>query len=186
MPVTPLAPDRLGTTAPDVRVLEIGAGTIKRVPHAVTLDVNPLAAPDVLHDLDVTPYPFPASSFDIVIAEHVLEHVNQVIRVVEELHRIVAPGGVLLVEVPHFSSANFHTDPTHRHAFSTRSFDYFVEGTTLARYRYSNAFLRKREGRSVIQRAIARWANRDPERYERKFAWILPAEKINFVLEVVK
>jgi SAM-dependent methyltransferase len=162
------------------------------VPHAVTLDVNPLAAPDVLHDLDVTPYPFPASSFDIVIAEHVLEHVNQVIRVVEELHRIVAPGGVLLVEVPHFSSANFHTDPTHRHAFSTRSFDYFVEGTTLARYRYSNAFLRKREarigfeGRSVIQRAIARWANRDPERYERKFAWILPAEKINFVLEVVK
>ena len=73
-----------------------------------------------------------------------------------------------------------------------RSFDYFVEGKTLARYRYSNAFLRKREaligfeGRSVIQRAIARWANGDPERYERKFAWILPAEKINFVLEVVK
>jgi hypothetical protein len=38
----------------------------------------------------------------------------------------------------------------------------------------------------VIQRAIARWANRDPERYERKYAWMLPAEKINFVLEGVK
>ena len=145
---------------PNVRVLEIGAGTVKRVPHAVTLDVNPLAKPDVLHDLDVTPYPFEANAFDVVIAEHVLEHVEHVVRVVEELHRIVAPGGVLMVEVPHFSSANFHTDPTHRHAFSTRSFDYFVEGKTLARYRYSNAFLGKREaligfeGRSVIQRAI--------------------------------
>ena len=193
MPVVrPEVPTQIDSIAPGVRVLEIGAGTIKRVPHAVTLDVNPLATPDVLHDLDVTPYPFPADSFDVVIAEHVLEHVEHVVRVVEELHRIVASGGVLLVEVPHFSSANFHTDPTHRHAFSTRSFDYFVEGTTLARYRYSNAFLKKREarigfeGRSVIQRAIARWANRDPERYERKFAWILPAEKINFVLEVVK
>jgi hypothetical protein len=28
--------------------------------------------------------------------------------------------------------------------------------------------------------------NRDPERCERKFAWILHAEKINFVLEVVR
>lgn len=180
------------TIARDTRVLEIGAGMIRRVPHAITLDCNPLVSPDVLHELDVFPYPFPANSFDIVIAEHVLEHLRDVVHVIEELHRIVVPGGLLLVEVPHFSSANFHTDPTHRHAFSSRSFDYFVEGTTLARYRYSNAFLKKREvrigfeGRSVIQNAIARWANRDRERYERKFAWIFPAEKINFVLEIVK
>jgi predicted SAM-dependent methyltransferase len=121
--VVPSLPINFDSIASGVRVLEIGAGAIKRVPHAVTLDVNPLATPDVLQDLDATPYPFPTSSFDIVIAEHVLEHVEHVVRVVEELHRIVVPGGVLLVEVPHFSSANFHTDPTHRHAFSTRSFD---------------------------------------------------------------
>ena len=82
------------------RVLELGCGQIKRVPHSMTLDINPLSVADVIHDLNVIPYPFPDDAFDMIIAEHVLEHLDDVIAVVGELHRITRHGGVLYVEVP--------------------------------------------------------------------------------------
>src|SRR4051812_20591304 len=116
----------------ELKILHIGAGR-RKIAGAVTLDINPRVSPDVVWDLNVFPYPFEDALFDVVVCEHVIEHLRDVIWVMEELHRVSKPGGRLYITVPHFSSLNFNTDPTHVHAFSSRSFDYLCLGTELVR-----------------------------------------------------
>jgi len=172
---------------PHERVLELGCGQKKRYAHSLTVDVNPRSRADIIHDLNCFPYPFEADSFDWVIAEHVLEHLDDLIRVVEEVHRICRPAGRFLVEVPHFSSNDFFTDPTHRHAFSTRSFDYFVPGTDLADFGYSSArFQKLGVGLSGHSRYLERFINRHAATYEQRFAFLYPAHTIRFELAAIK
>ena len=115
-------------------VLHIGAGR-KKIVGATTLDINPRLNPDVVWDLNRFPYPFENGAFDLVVCEHVIEHLQNVISVMEELHRVTRAGGRVLIRVPHFSSLNFNTDPTHVHAFSSRSFDYLCVNTALREVR---------------------------------------------------
>jgi SAM-dependent methyltransferase len=173
------------------RVLHIGAGK-KKIKGAVTLDVNPRVSPDVLWDLNVFPYPFPDSSFDTIVCEHVIEHLDNVIRVMEELHRVARAGGRVWIYVPHFSSLNFNTDPTHTHAFSSRSFDYLCVGTDYERYEYSSVRFRKLVARMTIRpltpfnRFLLRLINRNMLFYEEHLAYIVPGQDLQFILEVLK
>lgn len=56
-------------------------------------------ASDVI-DLDVTSLPMAASTFDIVICSHVLEHVVDDRQAMNEIRRVMKPGGVAIVQVP--------------------------------------------------------------------------------------
>ncbi len=171
--------------------MHIGAGS-RKIKGAVTLDINPRLEPDVVWDLNVFPYPFEDSRFDLVVCEHVIEHLDHVISVMEELHRVTRAGGRVLVRVPHFSSLNFNTDPTHVHAFSSRSFDYLCVDTPFERYDYSTAKFRKLVGRMDMQphtafnKALMRAINRFLVFYEEHLAYIIPGQELLFVLEVVK
>lgn len=51
---------------------------------------------------DATRLPFPDNTFDHVIASEVLEHVPDDQRALDELHRVLKPGGVLAATVPAF------------------------------------------------------------------------------------
>jgi SAM-dependent methyltransferase len=53
-----------------------------------------------LSRLDVTAMPFPDDSFDLVICNHVIEHVSCWERLAQELHRVVRPGGLVYVATP--------------------------------------------------------------------------------------
>jgi SAM-dependent methyltransferase len=173
------------------RILHIGAGR-KKITGAVTLDINPRLTPDVVWDLNEFPYPFGDSEFDLVVCEHVIEHLREVISVMEELHRVTKRGGRVLVRVPHFSSLNFNTDPTHVHAFSSRSFDYLCVGTPYERYDYSTVRFRKLVGRMDMQpntgfnRLVMGAINRFLDFYEEHLAYIIPGQELLFVLEVIK
>lgn len=81
----------------------------------VNVDWNPLVQPDVAHDLNALPYPFAADSCDLIEAFHVLEHLDRPFDVMRELHRILRPGGVLHIKVPHASRGFTH--PEHAHGF---------------------------------------------------------------------
>lgn len=55
--------------------------------------------------------PRPDSSYDVVLLTQVLEHVPDPLKVLRELHRVLAPGGRLLLTVP--LNAPLHGEPWH-------------------------------------------------------------------------
>lgn len=112
--------------AGDAPSLDIGCGLNKR-PGAIGLDRNPRTAADVLADIDSGGLPFLDGSFRSVSLVHVIEHVANVVATMEEAHRVLLPGGRLLVETPHYSDASSFADPTHRWHLSSFSFRYFTE-----------------------------------------------------------
>ncbi|MGL4552054.1 MAG: class I SAM-dependent methyltransferase [Gemmataceae bacterium] len=170
------------------RVLHLGAGQ-KYDPRAVNVDLVASTGPDLVHDLDRTPWPLPDGRFEEVWAYDVLEHLDDLIAVMEEIHRVCRPGAVVKVTVPHFSSSNAFTDITHRHYFGRFSFDYFTGENEFAFY--SAARYRRREARIVFRptlfnKLMWRAANRWPAWYEQRWTWVCPAWFLYFELEVVK
>lgn len=92
--------------------LNLGAGGLKK-PGYVNIDWNVLTNPDVQHDLNITPYPFDDNTFDVIEADHVLEHLDKPFAIMTEIHRILKPGGQLIIEVPHFSRGFTHAEHCH-------------------------------------------------------------------------
>jgi SAM-dependent methyltransferase len=106
------------------RTLDVGCG-IRKYPGSVGIDLNPASAADVICNLDIFPYPFADRSFDHLRAIHVIEHLTDVIRAMEEFHRLVAPGGRVRIETPHYTDYSSFCDPTHKHHLNSFSFRYF-------------------------------------------------------------
>lgn len=51
--------------------------------------------------VDIEAMPFRDGSFDLVIANHVLEHVNDDLRAVSEVHRVLCNGGLAILQTPY-------------------------------------------------------------------------------------
>jgi SAM-dependent methyltransferase len=182
------APRMTADTGPGRAVLNLGSGR-KRLPDAINVDRTAATAPDVVHDLDVRPWPFEDNRFDEVLAFDVIEHLDNVVSVMEEVHRICRDGARIEITVPHFSSGNAFTDPTHRHFFSRYSFHYF-EGSHEFGF-YSEARFEVRRANLIftpglVNRLVSRLANRYPRAYERRWAWMFPAWFVSFELRVQK
>lgn len=80
-------------------------------------------APD-MERIDMLAIPYPDESFDLVIANHVLEHVADDIKALREIRRILKVGGLAILQTP-FSPKLHHTwmdagidnDLSRRHAY---------------------------------------------------------------------
>lgn len=107
----------------DLVKLNLGCGAFKKEGY-VNVDCCAHLKPDVVHDLNKLPYPFPDNHFDVVEADHVLEHLGDVFGVMKELRRIMKDGGALSIKVPHFSRGFTH--PEHRRGFDV-SFPYYFD-----------------------------------------------------------
>lgn len=170
------------------RILNLGCGR-KPLPGAVNLDCSPRVSPDVVHDLNVRPWPFADGEFEQVQAFDVIEHLDDVPATMEELHRICRHGAAVEITVPHFSSANAFMDPTHRHFFSHATFRYFEDGHPLAfysaaRFRIDRCNLIFTPG--LVNRVVRVLANRYPAAYESRWAWMFPAWFLSVRLSAVK
>jgi SAM-dependent methyltransferase len=181
----------------ECRRLDVGCGR-RKLPGAIGLDQVALPGVDVVHDLNVIPYPFPDGAFDEIHARHVIEHVASVPAFLAELHRIAAPGARLYIETPHYSSLGSWNDPTHRWHLSAYSFDYFAVGHPAAHYagggfrllRIEITFLRLWRWLGVAWLVNA--VNRHPrwrifrKTWEEYLSFIIRARDIHATLEVVK
>lgn len=109
-----------------LRILDVGCG-IRKFPGSIGIDCNSASAADVICDLDRFPWPFEDRVFDRLRAIHVIEHVSDVVRTMEEFHRLVRPGGRVRIETPHYTDYSSFCDPTHKHHLNSFSFRYFGE-----------------------------------------------------------
>jgi SAM-dependent methyltransferase len=175
-------------TAAVPTTLNLGCGR-RPIPGAVNLDITADTNPDVVHNLDEFPWPFPNDRFDAVVAMDVIEHLDNVILAMAEIHRICRNGARVRIAVPHFSCSNAFTDPTHRHYFGRKSFDY-ITGNSLNDY-YTRAKFRCLKSEivfapSLLNMIMWRLASRYPDAYEKRWAWMFPAWFLDFELEVIK
>lgn len=53
--------------------------------------------------MDIHAIPFPEDTFDVVLCNHVLEHVNNDIHAMSEIRRVLKPGGFAILQVPFFN-----------------------------------------------------------------------------------
>ncbi len=176
------------------RVLELGCG-FNKAPGDFGVDIIAGSSVDLIHDLDVFPYPLAESSWDRTICREVLEHVADFVRTMEEIWRVGSRGAMVEVSAPFMSSVNYFSDPTHRRGFTSRSFDYFIEGTPAFRLGYSKARfemvhseydVEERPKRSGPHRWSRDWANRNNTKYEDRYAFLYPLYNIFLELLVVK
>ncbi len=135
-----------------MRILDVGCG-INKYPGAIGIDHNPRSRADVICDLDRFPYPFTGGVFDQVRAIHYIEHASDVIRSMEEFHRLVKPRGRILIVTPHYTDFSSYCDPTHRWHLNSFSFRYLGQDHGGFGY-YSTAKLREI---SVRVKLLAFW-----------------------------
>ncbi len=100
----------------------------------INLDSVELPGVDICHDLEVLPLPFEDNTFDEVLCQSILEHIHDYIPILKDIHRILKTGGKLSILVPHFTSKNAYTDPTHIRYFACRTFNFFTETHSHAYY----------------------------------------------------
>ncbi|MDF1799535.1 MAG: methyltransferase domain-containing protein [Planctomycetota bacterium] len=115
------------------RILNFGSGS-DVAPDEIGVDLLPLPGVGVVCDLDAYPLPFRTDSIDRVRSYHCFEHLSDMVGLMEDLHRILKPGGILEVTVPHFGHIGYWRDPTHKRPFAYGTFDYFVRGRKPAPY----------------------------------------------------
>ena len=179
-----------------LKKLNLGCGSdIKQ--GFVNLDSAKLPGVDIVHDLEKLPLPLPSDAFEEVLCQDVLEHLDYP-RVLKEIHRSMAKGGVLKIRVPHFTSKNNFIDPTHKKMFSIKTFGFFVKNTAYDRDYYFDFHFEKIgsakitfEGSSRIFffNRLPRWfvnkSSRMQYLYESTFlSRLFPAE--NILIELVK
>jgi len=176
------------------KALDVGCGG-RKLPGAVGMDILKLPPVDVVHSFDDTPWPFADNTFDLVFLNHALEHVRDAVAVMQEIHRVLKPGGHMVAQVPYFRCTDAYNDPTHTHFFTAGTLDYFIAGTKLAQYAYSgNALFAKRgfwygwphEGRNPLRRLVKRWMHAHTRVYDQYVSLVMPTECLTWELEAIK
>lgn len=96
----------------------------RREPGFLSVDICEPA--DIIWDLNKLPWPWLTSSVDHIKAWDVLEHLNTRIAVLNELWRILRPGGQVHITVPDAAAGGGHIqDPTHTVPYTVNTFKYF-------------------------------------------------------------
>lgn len=124
-------------TAP--RTLVVGSGRDFK-PEFFNVDINEAWGPDAVLDIAgpaVIGTRFETErfgavvlaerSFDVIIANHVLEHIPDLCQAMTNCLRLLRPGGQFQIQVPYDLSLGAWQDPTHLRAFNENSWRYYTD-----------------------------------------------------------
>jgi Methyltransferase domain len=183
--------------------IDIGSGPRPR-PGFYALDQLELEGIDIVADLNQPLGLLPDNCAEHVFTSHTLEHVEKLLPLLAEIHRIARPGALIEVIVPHFSNPYFYSDPTHVRAFGLYTMNYFVdtekqpavwrvptfysstrfemEQVKLSFYRFNlwdRLFV-------PLLRAFVNRSARTQNFYELRLSWLFPAAEIRFRMRACK
>lgn len=81
------------------------------------INVDKFGKPDIVCDLEEFPWPWEDNSIDEIVMFHVLEHLGETseiyLKIFMEMYRILKPGALVRIAVPHPRHDDFINDPTH-------------------------------------------------------------------------
>ena len=137
------------------RHLDLGCGEVPRNPYRrqqlFGIDIAPRGTPEGGHvvkagNLALQPIPFEDSSFDSVSAYELFEHIPRVlptadgsatrlpfVELMNEVSRVLRPGGLLYAITPCYPSREAFQDPTHVNIITERTHVYFTGDAPLGR-----------------------------------------------------
>ena len=96
--------------------LNLGSGS-KILDGYTNVDKYDYYKPDIVHDLEIFPYPFEDNSVDEILLSHVLEHIGQspdvFLKIIKEFYRVCHNDSLIKIIVPHPRHDDFIADPTH-------------------------------------------------------------------------
>ena len=101
--------------------LDVACGSNK-TPGFFGVDIAKTKDVDVVWDLEKFPWPFPDNSVDEIVCNHYIEHTKDLISFMNELYRIMVPGGTAIIRAPYYNSMRAWQDPTHVRAISEATF----------------------------------------------------------------
>ncbi len=156
-------------------------------------DISKQVNPDMIVNLEKK-LPFKTNSVFRIIISHTLEHINNFVPLMHELHRICKKDAKIEILVPFYSSWGQFNDPTHVRFFSPFTFEYFKKN------KYSHEVGANKDMFDVTKVGLnfgigvsgkLNWLfnpflNLNHRIYCRFFAWIFPASEIYFKLRVLK
>src|SRR3989338_2817986 len=87
----------------DKKALDGGCGQ-RKLPGATGMDKSKISGVNIVHDVNKTPWPLEDNSFDIVLFNQSLEHIEDVSSALEEARRVLKVRGRLVIQVPYFLS----------------------------------------------------------------------------------
>jgi len=96
-------------------VLDLGAGKVELAD--TTVDIE--GEPDLKCDLNEFPYPFDENEYDTIWAIHVLEHLEEPEKAIEEMKRIAKERVVAVVPIGE------RNDPDHKRVYMPEDLDEF-------------------------------------------------------------
>ena len=99
--------DLLTSLPEDALGLNIGAGKSNLDPRILNLEIKDGQGIDIVGSVE--DIPAKDSSFDFVITQEVLEHVESPLKGIKEIHRVLKPGGLAYIQLPFI--IGFHPCP---------------------------------------------------------------------------
>lgn len=173
----------------NITKLNLGAGK-NILKGYVNLDI--IQGGDVVHNLEIIPYPFKDNTFDEVVIFHVLEHIENQIGLFNELNRICKNNAVIKIVVPYFASPSYYIDPSHRCKFCYQTLEAYTQNSNYP-YKLNYIIVKRRltylsckgfmKSKSKLIDFII---NLNPVMYQRFFCYILPCSELHIEMLVVK
>ncbi len=181
--------------------LDLGCGPTKKFPDSVGIDIIDYDGVDIVGDVYEVLSRIPEKSIPTVYSSHFFEHARDIHLLLAEIVRILKPGGMLTVVVPHFSNPYFYSDISHRNFFGLYSFSYLakenifrrkvpgysqLKGLELVRvdmiFKSSPPFY-FRYGLKKIVQAVVNLSNYTKEFYEENCCYLFPCYEVQFLLK---
>ena len=116
--------------------LDIACGHHKQGEDWIGMDIQRLPGVNIVHDVNLHPWPLESDSVERAIAWHIVEHIPPVvvgekgtrfpfIEFMDECWRVLKFGAEIDIECPHGASEVFLHDPTHCNHITEVTWEYF-------------------------------------------------------------
>lgn len=114
--------------------VDLACGRNKREGY-IGVDREALNGVDIVHDLNVYPWPFDDESVYEFVVSHYVEHIPimysdrsyGLVKFMEEVYRCLMVGGLINIVAPYYTSIRAWQDPTHTRAITDVTFLYFCK-----------------------------------------------------------